>query len=315
MVGFKRIALHSTTICLTGVSALNPFKSIRRTLLTNCLPYLKMSQYPVVGKPQHCIADVHLVPMFTDNYGYLVVDPGSNRAFTVDPGDGQAIYEATKALGLTLTTVLCTHKHADHVGGNQYLKSQIPELEIIGTKYEEIPGVTKQVGDGEEFTLFDNALHVRTIYSPCHTAGHVLYHVTKVDNQDNDRVLPMLFSGDTLFVGGCGRFFEGTAAQMLENMDKIATLPHNTLVFCAHEYTESNYRFLAHVDPSLQGKYEEIKNMRASKIPTVPSTIADELQHNLFARCREEHVQTLMGASNDPVAAMQELRNRKNNFK
>ncbi len=311
MVALSRFILGYTPLYLS-LSLTRSFRSFShkvKSFTTN------MNRFPCIATETNCIADVHLVPMFSDNYGYLIVDPATKTAVTVDPGDGEAILTASRELGLTLTTVLCTHKHGDHVGGNDFLKQNIPNLEIIGTKYEDIPAVTKPVGDGEEFSLFRDRLRVRTIFTPCHTAGHVLYYISNADQCDEAAKIPMLFSGDTLFVGGCGRFFEGTAAQMLENMDKIASLPLDTLVFCAHEYTESNYKFLAHVDPSLQEKYDKIRLIRANGLPTIPSTIGDELQHNLFAKCRDERTQSLVGFKGDPIATMHELRTRKNGFK
>lgn len=254
---------------------------------------------------------IHYFTMFQDNYGYLITDGKSNRAATVDPGDGEAVLFWAEKLGLQLTTVICTHKHGDHVGGNLFLKSMIPDLDIIGPSYEEIPGLTRAVNDGDSF-LFES-LRFSTIYSPCHTAGHVLYFVEEENAETRSK--PVLFSGDTLFVGGCGRFFEGTASQMQANMEKIAKLPEETLVFCAHEYTQGNYRFLAHIDPeTCSEKFAEINEMRANNIPTIPSDIGTELKYNLFARCNNPDLQKRLGAV-DAVDAMGKLRSLKNEFR
>lgn len=252
-----------------------------------------------------------MVPMFNDNYGYLLVKPGTKEALVVDPGDGQAILRATQDLGLTLTTALCTHKHGDHVGGNLVLREAVPDLNIIATKYEAIPCANHLVGEGDVISFGD--LRIRTFYTPCHTAGHVVYFVDREHPAEDGHNTPLLFCGDTLFVGGCGRFFEGTADQMLANMDKLATLPGDTQVFCAHEYTESNFKFLAHIDTSLSTKYQEIQNIRRQRKSTVPSTIGEELRTNLFMQCRDERVQALVGQS-DAVSTMYELRNLKNKF-
>jgi hydroxyacylglutathione hydrolase len=260
------------------------------------------------------LVDVHMVPMFDDNYGHLLVDTVTNEALVVDPGDGNAILRAVADLGVQLTTVLCTHKHGDHVGGNAALVAAMPHLQVVATRHEPIPHATTLVGDNDILRI--GRLTIRTIFAPCHTAGHVLYFVTpdSVSDSNADTTSPLLFSGDTLFVGGCGRFFEGTAEQMLANMDRISLLPVNTLVFCAHEYTESNYKFLAHTDPALQGKYAEIQLVRKKGLPTIPSVLADELQHNLFMKCRDKKIQQLVGTTS-AVDTMQELRNRKNAFK
>ena len=215
-----------------------------------------------ISKYSKACASVYLVPMFSDNYGLLLVDENDNcsggkrTATCVDPGDSAAILRAVDELNLDLKYILCTHKHSDHVGGNSLIRQHIPSVQIIGTAYEEIPEVNLKVADGDTFSLGD--LQVQTIYTPCHTKGHVLYFVQRkvamqVVGSDasgsesssfssvRDLQTPILFTGDTLFVGGCGRFFEGTATDMLTNMDRIATLPAHTVVFCAHEVTTLSY--------------------------------------------------------------------------
>lgn len=254
---------------------------------------------------------IHYFNMFQDNYGYLITDGKSNRAATVDPGDGEAVLSWAEKLGLELTTIICTHKHSDHVGGNLYIKNLLPSVEIIGPGYEEIPGLTKPVMDGDSF-LFES-LKFSTIHTPCHTSGHVLYFVEEVDASEPQK--PILFSGDTLFVGGCGRFFEGTAAQMQDNMERISSLPHETLVFCAHEYTLSNYRFLANIDPdTCSNKLASIELQRSQNLPTIPSDIATELNYNLFMKCHDPDLQTRLGVSS-AIDAMGKLRSLKNDFR
>lgn len=257
-------------------------------------------------------ASVHFFTMFRDNYGYLITDGKSNRAATVDPGDGEAVLSWANKLGLDITTVICTHKHNDHVGGNLFLKSAIPDLKIIGPSYEAdaIPGLTQAVNDGESF-MFES-LRFTTLYTPCHTSGHVLYFVEEASSESGQD--PLLFSGDTLFVGGCGRFFEGTPDQMLQNMDRIASLPPQTKVFCAHEYTQGNYQFLAHIDTARCGeKLEEVLRLRAESKPTIPSDIATELKYNLFMNCHDENLKKLLGTSTS-IDTMAKLRELKNSF-
>lgn len=255
-------------------------------------------------------AKVYLFPMFNDNYGYLLTDGKSNRAACVDPGDGERVYEWAQKLGLDLTTIICTHKHMDHVGGNEFLKSVIPSINVIGTKYEPIPALTTGVGEGDVF--FFESLKFTTLYTPCHTAGHVVYLVEEQGAESGET--PLLFSGDTLFVGGCGRFFEGTPEQMLTNMDRFATLPPKTLIFCAHEYTMGNFKFLASVASDRCGaRLAEIEEKRANSIPTIPSTIEDEVHFNLFMNCRDPSVQAAVGEE-DAVETMAKLREMKNRF-
>ena len=135
--------------------------------------------------------------------------------------------------------------------------TSFPGIKIVSTKYEETPAYTDLVGEGDEFALGD--LKVSVLYTPCHTRGHVVYFITGPSGS------PILCSGDTLFVGGCGRFFEGTAEEMLNNMDRLAELPADTFVCCAHEYTSGNYKFNASVDPELCGaRYATIQDMRAA---------------------------------------------------
>lgn len=270
------------------------------------------SSTPWLGSSPRSVAQVFMFPMFSDNYGYLIVKPGTKEAACVDPGDGNAVLQASRDLDLHLVQAWCTHKHADHVGGIATLKSALPDLEVIATRYEEIPHASRLVSDRDEFSFGD--LKVRTLYTPCHTKGHVLYHVTR-DPEDEHHTQPILFSGDTLFVGGCGRFFEGNAADMLRNMDLIATLPETSQVFCAHEYTESNYKFLNSIAPEkVEEKYEGIRGMRRSGTPTVPSTIAEEIRFNLFMQCHDSQLQERLGASS-AEDAMRMLREMKNNFK
>ena len=264
---------------------------------------------------------VYLVPMFSDNYGLLLVDEkdttSSKRiAACIDPGDGLAILKAADALNLDLKYVLCTHKHADHVGGNTVIRQRLPSVQIIGTGYEEIPEINIKVHDGDSISF--GGLEIKTIYAPCHTKGHVLYYVQRKEKTTGDsrEESPILFSGDTLFVGGCGRFFEGTASDMLANMDRIASLPPDTHVFCAHEYTESNLKFLASIDdgPACSSMLSEVVAKRRANIPTVPSTVGRELEYNLFMKCREARTQELLKCRN-AEETMGTLRKRKNDFK
>lgn len=258
-------------------------------------------------------ADVHLVPMFSDNYGLILVDRASNKAAFIDPGDPSPVIKVAKELGVKVELALITHKHNDHVGGNQAVKESFPEINIVGTGYEEIPHVMKKVQEGDSFVM--GSLKIEVIHVPCHTKGHIVYFVTSNDPEaDPSKVCPILFSGDTLFVGGCGRFFEGTATQMLKNMDRLATLPPTTQVYCAHEYTLGNLKFLSSVDPEVSTKiFAEMTEKRNRDIPTVPTTIGREMEYNLFMKCREERTQKLMNRGN-PVDTMAILREMKNKF-
>jgi hydroxyacylglutathione hydrolase len=255
------------------------------------------------------VAEVYAVPMLQDNYGFILVDRVTGKALIVDPSEGEPALNAVKEGGFQLEAVLTTHKHWDHVGGNKFLHEAIPSLEFIATKHEAVPCATKLVGDGETFQF--GSLTVTAFNTFCHTSGHVSYFVEDKSSTEKD---PILFCGDTLFIGGCGKFFEGTAQQMLENMDIFGSLPGNTQVFCAHEYTENNFRFLTSIDPeTCEEKYQHIRHIRAQGKPTIPSSISEELKYNLFMNCHSKRVQEMLGVSS-AVEAMNELRTRKNNF-
>jgi hydroxyacylglutathione hydrolase len=253
-------------------------------------------------------ADVYIAKIFEDNYAYVMIDRLSNESACIDPGDAKTYLNSPWKS--TMKYALCTHKHSDHIGGNVEMKAAIPNLEIVGTDMEPIPSRTMTVTDGSTFDFGKN-LRITALHTPCHTKGHICYLIE--DKIEKDKT-PILFSGDTLFVGGCGRFFEGSAQDMLKNMDRFSMLRPETLVFCAHEYTESNYKFLASIDPDRSAEeYEVVKNLRKSNLPTVPSTISKEKSTNLFMACRELKAQQLLGVTT-AVDAMKCLRERKNSF-
>lgn len=266
-----------------------------------------------VGVVDCGIADVHMVNMFSDNYGYILVCKQTGKAAVVDPGDPEPVFDKCNDLGVSPSLVLCTHKHADHSGGNGFFLDKYKEIKVVGTKYETIPGNTDPIGDGETIAL--GSLNIKAMFTPCHTKGHVVFHVTPSQLPTGAAMSPgILFSGDTLFVGGCGKFFEGTADEMLANMQRLRSLADDTMVFCAHEYTMSNLKFLSSIDAEL---LESFVKMNAAKRdankPTVPTTIGAEKAFNLFMRCDDASTQGKVGAST-AVEAMRLLREMKNNF-
>ncbi len=219
---------------------------------------------------------VHRVPALTDNYVWLF-EYAPGRCAIVDPAEAAPVIEAVGRLSVVPTHILNTHWHPDHVGGNLALKERFG-LEIAGPAREagKIPGLDRAVDEGDEVQLGDQLGEV--LFVGAHTAGHIAYHF---------RTARALFCGDTLFAMGCGRLFEGTAADMFEALAKLARLPGDTRVFCAHEYTLSNARFAVTVEPdnrALARRYAEVQAARASLRPTVPFTLADELETNPFVR-------------------------------
>jgi hydroxyacylglutathione hydrolase len=253
------------------------------------------------------------VPAFTDNYLWLIHDGA--HAVAVDPGDAAPIRAALAQHGLTLTAILLTHHHADHVGGVTELvaASGVP---VYGPWAEDIAGVTQRVGEGDVVELAAPALRLRVLEVPGHTRGHIAY-VRDADGAGP----PWLFCGDTLFAGGCGRLFEGTPAQMAASLDKLAALPDATRVYCAHEYTVSNLRFAVQADPdnaAVRARLATESARRAQGEATVPSTIGVEKATNPFVRYRDPAIQAglrahgRLAADATPVAAFAALREWKN---
>ena len=251
---------------------------------------------------------VKQISCLDDNYGFLVHDTATGATASIDTPEVEPINKALADEGWTLTHTLNTHHHFDHAGGNEALKAQW-SCQVIGAANdaERIPGIDRQVVDGEVFEL--GSASVQVLEVPGHTSGHIAYHFA------DDKVA---FVGDTLFALGCGRMFEGTAEQMWSSLEKLMALPDETLVYCAHEYTQANAAFAITVEPdnqALQARVEEIASLRAQGIPTVPTSIGLERQTNPFVRPDSGNLQQtidLVGA--DPVAIFAETRKRKDHF-
>jgi hydroxyacylglutathione hydrolase len=251
------------------------------------------------------------LPAFADNYIWMLHD-GSGAA-VVDPGDAGPVLEALDRLGLELRASLVTHHHADHVGGVDEL---LPRLRgpMFGPAGEDIPEPVHRLVEGEQIEVLGLRFDVLDV--PGHTAGHIAYVQAGADKA------PLLFCGDTLFSAGCGRLFEGTPAQMAASLGKFCALPADTRVCCTHEYTLSNLRFAAAVEPgnARRRDYEaRCQALRAADQPTLPSSIGLELQINPFLRCREpEVVQSARvegAAGDDALAVFTALREWKNRFR
>ena len=220
------------------------------------------------------------VPAFHDNYLWLVHD--GVHAAVVDPGDAAPILAALAAHGLTLTAILLTHHHADHIGGVPALLAHAA-VPVFGPRGEAIAGVTDPLGEGQRIAVPGLDLHLAVLDVPGHTAGHIAY-------VGGGR----LFCGDTLFGAGCGRLFEGTPAQMAASLAKLAALPDATEVYCAHEYTLANLRFAAAAEPgnaAIAARTAADGAKRARGAPTLPSTIGLEKATNPFLRAGEPAVQ------------------------
>jgi hydroxyacylglutathione hydrolase len=253
------------------------------------------------------------LPAFTDNYIWMLHD--ARRALVVDPGDAQPVFEALERDGLQLAAILVTHHHPDHTGGVDALRDATG-APVYGPAHENIPKPFKPLAEGDSIEVLDLPFGVLDV--PGHTAGHIAYYCEDFLGQ------PLLFCGDTLFSGGCGRLFEGTPAQMLHSLDKLAALPGDTRVCCTHEYTLSNLKFARAVEPGNEKLVDYIarcEDMRARNQPTLPSSIALEKQINPFLRTREPAVIAAAAghdaatATQDEVSVFATVRQWKNNFR
>lgn len=250
------------------------------------------------------------LPAFADNYIWVLHDV--RHAWVVDPGESAQVLDYLQKHGLVLQGILLTHHHSDHVGGVQALRRHTGAA-VYGPAGEPIPEPAHRLRQGDRVNVLEQQFDV--IEVPGHTAGHIAYF--SAAGPDG----PLLFCGDTLFSGGCGRLFEGTPEQMLASLDTLAALPAQTQVCPAHEYTLANLRFAQAVEPSnevLAHHMRDCEMLRAEGLPTLPSRIGLELQINPFLRSREPSVrQSLIlktPAGSDDVQVFAALREWKNNF-
>lgn len=249
-----------------------------------------------------------LLPVLSDNYIYLIHDPETGFTAAIDPAEADVVSEACHTRGWKLTHVLNTHHHADHVGGNLALQDMF-SCQIIGAAHdaERLPGMDRPVSDGETITLGGHAIQVIAV--PGHTMGHIAYYFP------DDAYL---FCGDALFSMGCGRMFEGTPEQMTASLAKLLSLPDDTLVCPAHEYTAANGRFALSVDgdnEALRNRMEIVGLLRARGDATVPSTIGMEKATNPFLRLDDPAIRANLNmAEAQNFEVFRQLRQMKDHF-
>ncbi len=268
------------------------FHPVHRTLLSDTAAMERLVVIPV--------------PCLSDNYAYLVHEPGEEDAIVVDASESAPVLNALREHGLVPRAILSTHHHIDHVGGNLEMAGAFPGIEIYGSAHDKdrIPGLTRTLAHNGGFSV--RGLEGRALMVPGHTLGATAFVI-------DDAV----FTGDTLFVAGCGRLFEGDAATMARSLlDELASLPDDTLVYCGHEYTVSNARFAKTIDKGNAAVDELLRRAekaRAAGLPTVPSTIAQERAHNPFLRVADEAWRQSLGTT-DRTEAFALVRKAKDVF-
>jgi len=234
------------------------------------------------------------LPVLNDNYIYLIHEPASQKTAVVDPAICQPVLDTLKQRGWTLNYIFNTHHHNDHIGANLELKA-VTQCQIIvaeADKYR-IPEIDITVKEGDIFSLGNEKIKV--IETPGHTIGHIVFYL---ENSN------MLFCGDTLFSMGCGRLFEGSAEQMWNSLQKIKALPKETSIYCSHEYTQTNGKFALTIEPDnqeLQKRIQQVKQLRNENKPTVPTTLALELQTNPFLREDSSAIQQALNMNKQPL--------------
>uniref|UniRef100_A0A182P185 hydroxyacylglutathione hydrolase n=1 Tax=Anopheles epiroticus TaxID=199890 RepID=A0A182P185_9DIPT len=256
------------------------------------------------------------IPALKDNFMYLVVCNATRQAAVVDPVEPDRVLEVAREQGCKLNQLLTTHHHWDHAGGNEQLCERFRQhtewgtLSVYGGDDDRIAGLTHRVRQDDTFTI--GQLRVRCLSTPCHTTSHVCYYV---ESEQQERAV---FTGDTLFLAGCGRFFEGTPQQMYDALlGQLATLPDDTLVYCGHEYALQNLRFGHTVEPDNEDTRAMLERTQAADLEgrraLVPSTIGQEKRINVFMRVHQPSVQAFVGRQT-PLETMQALRAAKDKF-
>ncbi|MGY8869280.1 MAG: hydroxyacylglutathione hydrolase [Pseudomonadales bacterium] len=251
------------------------------------------------------------LPAFDDNYIWMLTSTDYSGMVVVDPGDADVVIKAVNDTNTPLIAILLTHHHGDHTGGVKQLV-ELYSVPVYGPHNSPFKGISHPLKDSEQITLLGETMTVKEV--PGHTLDHICYF--------KSTETPQLFCGDTLFLAGCGRLFEGTAEQMLKNMDYFKTLPLETSIYCTHEYSLANLAFASAVEPhnlDISATINRCKQLREQNIPTLPSSISQELMINPFMRSQEETVKEaaqsyIKSNINNELEAFTAIREWKNNF-
>ena len=251
---------------------------------------------------------IKIISCLKDNYSYLIIDEKNKNACVVDPSEAQPIINYLDKNNIQLTFILNTHHHYDHVGGNSELKKKY-NAKVVGYIYDtkRIPDIDIVVKDGEIWSK--NNFKAKIIHIPGHTLGHICFHFFNEKN---------IFTGDTLFSLGCGKIFEGTYLQMHESLNFFKSLPFDTKIYCGHEYTYKNAEFCMKYDKdniNLKKQFEKIKKLRLNNLPTIPTSLEDELKSNIFLRCDQNDLKIKLNMKNqEDFKIFRKVRDLKDSF-
>lgn len=256
--------------------------------------------------------DILQIPALNDNYIFLLVDRQTQTAAVVDPAEAGPVLSVLQGQKLKLTAILNTHHHGDHVGGNRDLKRHFPGATVYASQADQgrIPEQIVYLLEGDRVEFGGRSAEV--LFVPGHTRGHIAYYFPPTTAEEPGE----LFCGDTLFAGGCGRLFEGTPAQMVESLGKLRSLPDQTRVWCAHEYTLNNLKFAVTVEPdnvALKERLATVQHQRQKQEPTVPSLLGLEKITNPFLRWDQPALQKVAG-SGEPARVLGKIRGKKDLF-
>ncbi|XP_062853747.1 probable hydrolase PNKD [Trichomycterus rosablanca] len=261
------------------------------------------------------------LPVLSDNYSYVIIDTESDLAVVVDPADPLSVQCCLEAEGVTLEAILCTHKHWDHSGGNQALRRHYSSCRVYGNAMDNIPGLTHPLTDNDTIDV-GTRMHFRVFCTPGHTVGHMIY---LLDGRGFESP-SSLFSGDLVFLSGCGRMFEGPASTMLSSLDIVSSLNDDTLLWPGHEYAEDNLMFAVELEPGNMAqdrKLQWVLQQRGQRLCTSPSTLEEEKQYNPFLRSHSQDLHRALGIQQNQdedwtsfrARVLEELRRRKDIYK
>jgi hydroxyacylglutathione hydrolase len=256
--------------------------------------------------------EIKRIPVLSDNYIFVLWDSQQKIAAVVDPAVAKPVIKYLQSIDAQLVAILNTHHHGDHVGGNQQLVKQFPDLCVYGGVEDRgrIPQQQVYLQEGDTVQFADRI--ARVFFVPGHTRAHIAYYFPPIEADG----IGELFCGDTIFAGGCGRLFEGTPAQMLDSLAKLRQLPDRTRVWCAHEYTLSNLKFALTVDPDnrdLAARYQKVQQARSQGLATIPSLLGEEKQTNPFLRWDTSALQAA-AKIDEPVRVFGRIRGMKDQF-